>query len=152
MKAMLELNLKDSYIEYIIDQWIHCLYLQPIPQVHVQVDDIMVKCNLELLLANKIQTPSLVQKVIPHYLNSWEYFPNFVRQLLHCTKSEVESKSKKPEDLKALYYQGKERNQWAACSTLEEAIAAMLDFQDKSTKRKRIQRRHQSRTSFGRAG
>jgi hypothetical protein len=152
MKHMLELNIKDSYIEYVVDQWIHCLYLPPIPEVPIQVDEMLVKTNLDLLLANKLQTPSLVQKFIPHYLNSWEYFPLFAKQLLLCTKQEMESKSKKTDELKATFYQGKEMNEWKTCSTAEEAISLMIDSRGHSNAKKRtcFQRRQMSRASFGR--
>ena len=64
IQEYLEVSVKNAYIELLIEQWLHSLYLKSNSHIQVQTKDLQVKQYLELMLAAKISPPSVTKKTI----------------------------------------------------------------------------------------
>ena len=54
IQEYLELSVKNAYLELLIEQWLHSLYLKPNPNIKVQTTDLQIKRYLELMIAAKV--------------------------------------------------------------------------------------------------
>ena len=90
MISYLESALTNAFIELVLDQWIHSMYLKPLEHWKVCTTEDDIRNTLEQLQASKCAPKSMSQKSISHKIRTVTYYKEFVHQILMTIQKEID--------------------------------------------------------------